>query len=215
MPIHSPFRNIIFDLGGVLFNLDYQKTIYGFLELGAKNFREIFSQQKQVDLFSDYEKGKIITAEFNDGIRALAQLSLTDIQIRDAWNAMLLGFPEKNFTLLGKVKKRYRLFLLSNTNELHFEAVMRHLNEKYGAGIFQQFFEAEWYSHRVGMRKPDPEIFRALLTKHSLHAAETIFIDDSPQHVEGARMAGLNAEWLAEGEDIRNLLVKRGILPNE
>lgn len=198
-------KNIIFDLGGVLYNLNYQLTIDAFNRLGGGNFAEIYSQQRQRDLFDRLEKGEISVPAFCDELRLLTGWEMTNDQIAHAWNAMLLGIPPHRVQLLEKIRSRYRLFLLSNTNEIHLAAVTRHLEETFGYGRFSAIFENLYYSHRVGMRKPDCEIFEYVLAENRLVASETLFIDDSVQHVEGAKKTGLNAFLLEPGKEIGEL----------
>src|SRR6185436_4669476 len=116
------FKNIIFDFGGVIIDIDYHRTIEAFKQLGIKNFEEQYSKLKQSDLFDSLEKGTITSGVFHDRIRTISGLSLTDSQIDDAWNAILIDLPEENINFLKGLKNKYRIFLLSNTNEIHEKA---------------------------------------------------------------------------------------------
>lgn len=189
-------KNIIFDLGGVLLNIDYQATINAFKKLGMKDFDEFFTQAAQHQLFDRLDKGEISPVAFRNELRRLSGLEVSDEEIDSAWNAMLLDLPAKRLALLERVGKRYRTFLLSNTNSIHYPAYMDYLNRHYGIADLSALFNKQYLSFQVGMRKPDREIYTHVLSDQALQAGETLFIDDSFQHVEGAREAGLNAVWL-------------------
>jgi len=204
---HLNIKNIIFDLGGVILNIDYHLTIDGFKKLGFENFDEIYSQANQTGVFDKIDKGTITPAEFRDEIRELSGKPFTDKQIDDAWNAMLLDFPVHRLELLEKVHSQYRTFLLSNTNKIHIDVYNQILLNTFGVEDLSHFFEKEYYSHEVHMRKPDAEIFELILKESNLKPEETLFIDDSEQHVIGARKLGINAYHLKvkDGEQIEVL----------
>lgn len=188
----AEYKNIIFDLGGVLLNIDYRKTIEAFRKLGIPDAENLYSKNSQTSLFDNLEKGLIPEEEFYSSIRRSAQRNLTDAQIQDAWNALLLDLPVENIQLLKKLKMTYRLFLLSNTNYIHEKAYRDLIVSQYGTFIFDELFEKMYLSHRIHLRKPDAEIFNFVLEDSKLALEETCFIDDSPQHVEGAKKVGLS-----------------------
>ncbi|MCC7051166.1 MAG: HAD family phosphatase [Bacteroidia bacterium] len=189
-------KNIILDLGGVLINLDYLATEKKFIEFGLTNFDQLFTQAKQTSLFDDYETGKITTDLFVQQIINLSNYTLNKNQVMQAWNAMLLDFPLERMELLERLKKKYRLFLLSNTNQLHIESFITILNHGFGYGRFVNAFEKIYYSYQIDLRKPNTTIFKHVLQDRQLLANETLFIDDSAQHIQGALQAGINAQWL-------------------
>lgn len=196
-------RNIIFDLGGVIINVNYHKTSEAFQKLGIKNFDEIYSKAKQSTLFDDLEKGLIENVEFENRLKEFLP-SASNEDLINAWNAMLMNIPEERIEFLTELKQKYRIFLLSNTNRIHVSAFMKSMMEVYNRNIFEEIFEKYYFSCEIGMRKPDPEVFEYVLSENQLSARETLFIDDSPQHIEGALQAGLMAEWLdiESGEEI-------------
>ena len=189
-------KNIIFDLGGVLLNIDYQATIKAFKKLGMEDFDEVFTQAAQHQLFDRLDKGEISPPAFREELRRLSGLKISDDEIDSAWNAMLLDLPAKRLNLLEGVGRNYRTFLLSNTNSIHYPAYMDYLSRHYGIGDLSALFDKQYLSFEIGKRKPDTGIFEYVLSDQGLQAGETLFIDDSFQHVEGARRAGLNAVWL-------------------
>lgn len=199
-------RNIIFDLGGVLFDINYQNIIESFQKLGLSEFDAIYTQLKQDHLFDELEMGLISASDFRDRVRKLAKKNLSDEQIDGAWNSILIGFPPRNVELLQDLKSKYRLFLLSNTNEIHEKAFRQMLDSLYNIDILANAFEKIYLSHRVHERKPDLKIFERVIRENKLEAEHTLFIDDSPQHVEGAKAAGLKALWLQNGEWVGDLL---------
>lgn len=187
-------KNIIFDLGGVILNIDYNLTAQAFKNLGISNFDELYSKAKQSELFDLMETGKISNQDFRNGIKKVIDKDLSNEQIDHAWNAMLLDLPKERLELLRKLKvEGYRLFLLSNTNQIHYEAYTENLKKEHNVNGLEEFFEKTYFSHQFNKRKPLPETFQFVLDDAKLKAEETIFIDDSLQHVLGAREAGINA----------------------
>ncbi|HTR30023.1 MAG TPA: HAD family phosphatase [Puia sp.] len=193
-------KNIIFDLGGVIINLDNRRTEEAFTALGVKNFRDYFGHGFAASFFKDYEVGKITDGEFIQSIRQLAGLShVSDQAIIDSWNALLLDFPAERLQLLKGLRRTYRLFLFSNTNSLHLAALRRIWTESVGGGSLEDYFEKTYYSHLMGMRKPDPESFGLILKENGLIGKETLFVDDAIVNVEGAEQAGLKGLFLRPG----------------
>jgi len=184
-------NSIIFDLGGVLFDIDYSFTQKAFIALGAKEFDKFYSQQKQEGLFDEFEKGKVSAAHFRAGVKKFLPDHISEKQVDDAWNALLIGFPGEKVTLLNRLKQKHRLFLLSNTNDIHLPAVFEMMKKAHGKGIMATMFEKEYYSCQMGMRKPDIEIFEKVCKDNNLDPAGTLFIDDSIQNIEGAKKFGL------------------------
>lgn len=189
-------KNIIFDLGGVLLNLDFSASLREFKKLGIHNFEELYSKGQQLDLFNDFETGKISPLEFRNKVRALTKVELSDNAIDHAWNSILLDFSNENKQLLYDLKPNYRLFLLSNTNEIHISSFENNLVKEHGNNFLLDVFDKIYFSCRMNLRKPNADIFDFVLKENGLTISETIFIDDSIQHVEGAIGAGLKAYWL-------------------
>lgn len=200
--IHG-IRHIIFDLGGVLLNLDYQATERAFQQLGIERFNEHFSQLQQNNLFDDLETGRITREDFIRAMQAVApEATLTEAQIVTAWNAMLLDFPLRRLQILQQLRLYHDLFLLSNTNEIHEEAFNATLQRDHGIPALGAFFDRIYFSHRVGMRKPNQEIFQLILGENELRPEHTLFIDDSPQHIATAKSLGIQTIHLEKGMTI-------------
>jgi glucose-1-phosphatase len=209
VPDHSSIKNIIFDFGGVICNLDIQRTVDKFKEFGLPK-KEITSTQKEQDqqfdlLVSSYETGLISSPQFRDAIRNNYQVAPTDRAIDDAWNALLAGIPEPRIRLLENVRKNYRIFLLSNSNEIHYLKYREELQTQFGYTDFDDLFEKAYFSYSVHLRKPDPAIFKLVLTENNLTPAETLFIDDTLIHIESARGLNIKGYHLGEGEEICSL----------
>ena len=205
----TSYKNIIFDFGGVIIDIDYDRIRQAFRAAGVSEFESLYTQFHQHGFFDDFERGRISTDIFRDRIREITALNLTDAQIDDAWNAILIGLPAANIELLRRLKSSHRIFLLSNTNALHEEAFTRMILQDFGMNVLDEVFEKVYYSHRLNMRKPDTDIFLHVLNENNLVAEETLFIDDSPQHVEGAKRAGLHALLLEPGKKISDVFPVR------
>ncbi len=187
---------IIFDLGGVLLNINYEKTITAFKELGITEFDNFFTQAAQTKLFDRFDTGDISPDEFRQQLRNISGIHITDQQIDHAWNAMLLDMPPMRIKLLEEVRKNYRTFLLSNTNAIHYPVYMNYMKQHHGINDLSALFEKQYLSFEMGMRKPNRDIFERVIQENKLSPEKTLFIDDSKQHVYGARQTGLQALWL-------------------
>jgi putative hydrolase of the HAD superfamily len=199
-------KNIIFDLGGVIINLDIPKTISEFNKLSNQPFESIYNQLQQTPVFDLFDKGQITEKDFFVELKKALQNDVTDEELLFAWNAMLLDFPKHRLELLSKLKPNYRLFLLSNTNESHVLEFEKTLVASHGYQNLEPFFEKVYYSCRMNQRKPNAEIFESVLNENNLIAEETLFIDDSPQHVEGALTLGIKAMLLEKNNEVEDLL---------
>lgn len=195
-------KHIIFDLGGVLLNIDYKLTEEAFINLGVTDFQQRYSQLAQSPLFDDFETGKIASTEFISEMKNMSGLQLSSEQITNAWNAMLLDFPIRRLQILQQLRLYYDLLLLSNTNEIHETAFNDILYKSHGMPTLGVFFDKMYLSHRIGMRKPSREVFERILDENGLKAADTLFIDDSPQHIEGAKSVGIRTIYLEKGMTI-------------
>ena len=204
--LKDKFKNIIFDLGGVILTLDYQKTIDEFSKLANVDFNQFYTQYQQLTFFDEFERGEISTSQFRDNIRKEFNLTSSDTEIDFAWNAMLGYIPEERIDFLKNLKKEKRIFLLSNTNQIHLEKFNQIIEEKNNIDWLTSLFEKTYYSHQTGMRKPESRIFEMVLEENNLQASETLFIDDSKQHIEGAKAVGISAELLSQNDSIIDLL---------
>jgi FMN phosphatase YigB (HAD superfamily) len=184
-------KNIIFDLGGVLLNLDYQLTKNEFIKLGVKDYNNHFTQAEQINLFDLFETGKISEFYFHKELKLLTGILASTEEIIKAWNAMLLDFPIERKSLLLNLKNHFSTSLLSNTNETHIKAFNQIIKKDINEESLEPLFNTTYYSNEIGYRKPEIEAFNYVLEQNNYVAAETLFLDDSIQHVEGAIKCGI------------------------
>ena len=204
---------IIFDLGGVVLNIDYDRTLEAFRSLGFHDFDQLYTQFKQSDLFVKLEKGLLEPKAFLDTLRQYSDSAVTHQDLIDAWNAMLLDLPPENLALIGELKKHYHVYLLSNTNAIHYECFFDKVEDLKKERSLAGYFHAGYYSHLIGERKPDFAVFRLLQANHGLSPASTLFIDDSPQHVEAAQMLGFRVHHKDQAEALPQTLQRLGLNP--
>ncbi len=193
-----PIRNIIFDLGGVILNIDPQRTIDELRNLGWKDFYQGGNQSLNRELFFQLEKGDSSPGTFRENVRQQVKYEITDIAIDHAWSAMILDMPADRIRYLEELKKTYRIFLLSNTNEIHRIKFHRDFELEYGYP-FDHLFERNFYSHQMGMRKPDPRIYFQALNEANLIPEETLFIDDMKENIEAAKLTGMKVLHITPG----------------
>ena len=196
-------KAIIFDLGAVILNINYQNTIDEFTKLGVKKAATLYSKKVQTDLFDQIETGKISRQKFLNELQKETQNANIN-QVEQAWNAMLLDLPEKRLQLIKKLKDNHAIFLLSNTNAIHINAFKKQLGDKKWL-VFCELFDKMYLSHEVGLRKPDIEIFKYILNEQKLIAEEVFFIDDSPQHIFSAKKIGIHCHHLLDDEEVIDL----------
>ena len=200
-------KNIIFDLGGVIYDIRYENIADKFRSYGITDFEKLYSKASQTDSIDLFEEGKITPAEFRDYLRGLSPVPLTDEQIDEAWNAILIGIPKERLELLGMLRLKYNIFLYSNTNQINYDKFTSELKAKNGFDVFEVTFKKAYFSQILQIRKPKLEGFRAILAEQGLKPEETLFIDDSPQHIEAARKVGINAYHLTGGETMEQLFM--------
>lgn len=208
------YKNIIFDLGGVIVNLDYAKTVSEFKKY-LPNLDEtvFFGKENQLSFFSDYEMGRIDTKNFREEFFRFFNVTITDKEFKNCWNAMIFDFPLERITLIENLKKLDKnIFLLSNINELHEEAVEERFKLLNFDFQFQSLFTKHYYSHRIGLRKPNSDVFHFVLKDNSLNPHETLFIDDSLHHVLGARECGISAIHLERPQRLEELEIFKRVL---
>jgi HAD superfamily hydrolase (TIGR01509 family) len=193
---------IIFDLGGVILNLNYHATTKAFFDLGFTDFDVLYSQAGQIGLFDKFETGSISEDEFFEELNRLGEKSLNKDLLINAWNEMLLDFNPKAMELIIALRSKYPVYLLSNTNETHYKKFIDIYKNFSGGSDFDALFEKTYYSHLFKKRKPNGETFLSILEDNKLEAQKTLFIDDSIQHVNGASSVGIKSFHLKENLDV-------------
>ncbi|WP_207532567.1 HAD family hydrolase [Desertivirga arenae] len=206
-------RNIIFDYGNVIFDIDFERTQHSFTEIGIRNVELFFAHTGHDPIFNEFEKGNISSAEFRDGIRRITgKPDLTDLQIDSAWNSLLIGIPPVNHEILLKAKDKYRTFLLSNINEIHLDYINKYLKMEYHIDTNDVFFEKVYYSYLVRLRKPDREIFELVTRDSDILPEETLYIDDSPQHLKTASEMGFKTYLMTKEDTLEKYMYREGLL---
>jgi len=196
-------KNIVFDFGDIFINLDKEATYKELAKLGLSQITE-----EMIAVAYQYEKGEISTDAFVDFFHENFKIDKSDLI--DAWNAILLDFPIHRLEFLQELatSKKYRLFLLSNTNDLHIKWIQK----KWGSALYGQFkncFEQFYLSHEIHFRKPNADIYEFVLKKNKLNPKETFFIDDTIENTIAAEKLGIQTWNLIPGkEDIIDLLMK-------
>ncbi|MEP6673837.1 MAG: HAD family phosphatase [Ferruginibacter sp.] len=206
----TPIRNIIFDLGGVLLNIDYNKTSSAFKELGFENFDNMYSQFSADQLFEKLETGTVTEKDFLDILSGVAEKSVRNEEIIKAWNAMLLDFRKESLDFLESLAAKYNLYLLSNTNAIHMNAFHDDFVKQTGKNLLDDYFIKAWYSNKIGLRKPNKNIYEYVLKDGKLKAEETLFIDDSINNIEAAMEMGIQTFHLKQGQKIEDIVLLHG-----
>lgn len=198
-------KNIIFDFGGVILNLDVSATLKAFDALGIKDIANSTGHYYRDPIFNQYEIGGVSDQEFRNVVKTLSNQPLTNDQINEAWTKMLLDIPKDRVDFILELKKSYRIFLLSNTNHIHQLQFEEYFENLYGFP-FSGLFERIYYSHDEGIRKPEAEAFTNVLEKSGLKASESLFVDDSLENVKAADKVGLKTHHIQPGYQLRDIL---------
>jgi len=197
-------KNIIFDLGGVLLDIDFALTHKAFEQQGVNGFDSLYGQYKASPFFVDFEKGKIETEKFYAHIREICGCPLENEVIRDCWNALIIGFDPNKLEWFSAIRKKYRVFLFSNTNIIHYHCFTTLYREMTGQEFDRQFIKA-YYSQEMGLRKPDHEAYRFILREQQLEPTETLFIDDTIKNIEAANALGFQTIHLPAPRTVLDL----------
>lgn len=201
------YKNIIFDLGNVIINIDFQLTYEAFAKLGDTDILSVLKKFEEQKVFIRFEKGEMSAEEMRNLVRKeFNKPSLTDKDIDDAWNALLLDIPEERIDLLLALRGKYKLYLLSNTNITHIKEVNKILFKTSGFSKLNDLFDEVFYSYEMGLIKPDKEIYEAVLQKRKLKAADCIFLDDNLHNVQGAESVGIRSVQVTKDYSVIDIL---------
>ena len=194
-------KNLIFDFGGVLINLNRAASRNAFEKLGIFNIHEkAVDDFRQKELFLQLESGNISAAAFRANMRRLSDQELTDQQIDDAWISMLADIPDYKLDCLLELRKQYNILLLSNTNSIHWLWSVKN-RFSYKDHEVDDFFDRIYLSYELHMQKPDVEIFKYVIEDSMLNAEETFFIDDSEMNCKAAETLGIKSYCCPAGSD--------------
>lgn len=207
LPKASDIELVIFDLGGVILDIDYRLTQSAFANLGVQNVEQLYSKAAQGGLFDKMERGQISPDEFRNGIRAWLSHEVSDEQIDEAWNALIMQIPPARLEAIAKLRQSIRTCLLSNTNAIHISCFTQVIAAQGLSDVYQSAFEQIYYSSEIGQRKPDAAAFEHVLQGMRVAPEKALFIDDSEQHILSARSLGMHAYHLQVGaEDVCEIL---------
>jgi putative hydrolase of the HAD superfamily len=204
MAIDNNIKHILFDLGGVLLNIDPGLTLKVLADMGVQNTEQLHEKLSESGLYSRFDSGKCSEDCFRDEIRQACGMSLTDEQVDEAWNALLLDFPAERVAMMHAIMPNYRLFLLSNTNSIHYRSYTQRFREIHGEEM-PSLFDRLFLSYELGAHKPDPEIYRKVIDTKAFNPAETLFIDDSLANIRAAVAEGFIGYHLKEGRQVTDL----------
>jgi epoxide hydrolase-like predicted phosphatase len=203
--ILNNISTIIFDLGGVVLNLDIQRSISAFSKISGLTKKEVYKKFVDDDWARAFEKGEITPNAFRDLVRNSLNNKLSDAQINLAWDAMLLELPYSRIKMLSDLRPKYRTFVLSNTNEIHVQTFDKIVSAASGGKLIYDFFDKVYFSSEIGMRKPDTEIYSYVLEENKLDPSTTLFIDDMKENILAAKALGIKTVHLTDQEDLNVL----------
>lgn len=198
-------KNVIFDFGVVIINIDPSNVKKRMAAKGIHNVDELHQNLMANNIYNRLETGEITADEFRTAIKDIIDAPLTDDEIDDAWNSMILDIPRERIKFLTRLKSKYKVYLLSNTNSIHWKYYDQYFQDNYDYPSLSTFFSDAWYSHLMGVRKPDPEIFKMVLEKGKLNPQETAFVDDILENVDAASTLGIRPVHLPPGIEIMDL----------
>lgn len=201
-----PIKNIIFDLGGVIINLNQQLTIEAFKVLFVEHFESLYEKLEQDNWLNRFEVGEFSEKEFYGFFKNYKNVS--DIALQNAWNAMLLDIPKDRLELIKHYSKKYNVYLLSNTNIAHYSYIDNYVSRNFNGLKFNTLFKNMYLSHEVGFRKPNKSIFEYVLNDANIKPEETLFIDDTEDHINTAKILGIQTHHLnlKENQKLTDLL---------
>lgn len=200
----SKIKNVVFDLGGVLINLDFENCLNAFRKAGFKHIEQQIAQLEEEGLFARFERGEITPEEFREAVRKETDESLSDRKIDDLWNLMLLNIPHEKLDLLLRLRGRYMVYLLSNTNAIHWNYASEQMFNYRGFQV-KDFFEDIFLSFEMHKSKPNKDIYEQMMKDANILPEETCFIDDSEANCQAARALGIKAHHYHIGENLNQL----------
>jgi len=208
----SEIKNIIFDLGGVLLNINPLLSLLEFERVSGIDQKELTKRLVNEHIFEKFDTGSITPARFRSELCRIMNINVSDSEIDQAWNILIQDFPSSRVELLTQIRKNYRVFLLSNTNAIHFDHYTREFYEKYGIPMVD-LFDQIFVSHEIGIHKPDAGVYTYVLQNADINASETLLIDDTLANIESAALMGIKGIHI-NGKDVTTYF-KNGILREE
>lgn len=200
-------KNIIFDFGGVVLDIDPQLTVDEFVKLGFTDFDKLTSPEFTEEIIGKFERGILTPEVFRTKLKTFFDLDITDQQLDYAWNSLLYDIPKERIEIIEQVKKNYQIILLSNSNEIHYDLFVRDLQLRFGYREFDDLFHKSYFSFDLHLLKPNPEIYEFVINQHGILPEETLFIDDKEENIEAAKNIGLRTYKLDKPERVRDIFV--------
>lgn len=200
-------KNIIFDFGGVVLDIDPQLTIDEFVRLGFTDFDKLSTPDFTEEIIGKFERGILTPEVFRTKLKSFLNIDATDQQLDYAWNSLLYDIPRERIKVIELVKKNYQIILLSNSNEIHYDLFVRDLQLRFGYREFDDLFHKAYFSFDLHLLKPNPEVYEFVINQHGLIPAQTLFIDDKAENIEAAKKLGLKTYQLTKPERIRDIFV--------
>lgn len=204
--MYKNIKNLLFDFGGVIVSLNKQNAINRFKEIGVSNIEDYLGEFRQTGIFLEYEEGKLDAQEFYSALRKLVgKNDITDNEIDSAWMAFLTGIPEYKFRMLKDLRKKYNVYLLSNTNPSIMKWAKSNSFSPEGESI-EAFFDKCYLSYEIGCAKPDKEIYEYIIKDSGMNPAETLFFDDGKTNIEVAQKLGFQVHLTDQNEDLNKVI---------
>jgi FMN phosphatase YigB (HAD superfamily) len=201
-------KNIIFDFGGVILDIEPQLTLDALKELGFEDLSVFASPDFQKNVMDKFERGILCPETFRNKVREYMSSKTCNQDLDDAWNALLLDIPENRIRTLEQVKQHYNIYLLSNSNEIHYDMYLRDLQLRFGYRDFDQLFHKAYFSFDLHLSKPNTDIFEFVMYQHKMRPAQTLFIDDTLEHINAAHSLGMQVHHLQKTEQIPDLFTQ-------
>ena len=194
-------RNLMFDLGGVIIDLDRQRCVDALVELGDSHADELLGLSMQKGEFMKLEEGKISAADFYNEMRRRIGRPVSDNEIADAINELLIGIPVERLRLLRELKQHFKVILLSNTNSIMFDTKIADCFAQEGLSV-SHYFDDIFLSYRLKACKPHADIFEKVIAQAQIIPEETLFFDDSQQNLDTAAALGFKTYLVTPDRDI-------------
>ena len=200
------YKNIIFDLGNVLFDIDFSLTAAYFEQKGIYNFKDLFNLNYSIQLFDDFEFGRINEETFYNQFRNKFKIELSNQEIEIGWNALLGSFRKNSIDWIIEHKKMYNMYLLSNTNSIHLKKIKLIFRQTMYDIDLDEIFLKAYYSFEIKVKKPSINAFQIILDEQKLPINNTLFVDDNMANIKAAQGIGLHVIHLIELNNIENII---------
>lgn len=206
----SAIRNIIFDLGGVLLNINPLLSLLELEKISDTDSETLKTKLATERIFEKFDTGSISAGQFRSTLCHILNRKVNDAEIDRIWNVLLLDFPTHRVEMLQQIKKHYRVYLLSNTNIIHYRKYTQEFSDNYGIP-FTSLFDRVFLSYEIGMHKPDAGIYTHVLENAELKPEETAFFDDSLANIRAAELLGIKAFHIYNGSEVTDFF-ENGLL---